>query len=656
LPLTTPLAGVLPAGTFLALAYALRPTTGQLRLGALRSAVLLGAAAVLAVEVMSALHVLTGTAMVALWSATLAATIAGAVVRHRHDRPTVPSAPLSRRMRALATQWTALSTVERLLVATIALLYLGEFVIAVLSPPNNYDSQTYHLPRIEHWAGNGSVAIYPTAIVRQVAMPPGAEYLLLHARLLTGGSAGYNLLQLAAGAGCALLAARITGQLGGARRAQLLAAFLVATAPIVALESTSTQTDLVLAFWVAAVATLVLDDVTGRLPVVGGGVLLGAAVGLVAITKQNGLDAVAPLLLLWLAVRIRRAGLARAAAGAALVGVVALALAAPYLLRVRAEYGNPLGPAYLTDPIAMQRHDPPAVLVNALRVTHGAVQTPVVPANDALARAVDGLGRLLGVAPDDPAITYPDTTFPTPTWAPDEDRASFPASAVPALLGTAFLLVRPAPRVPTERVRVARAYAGALGVAALLYVAMVKWQPWGNRLVIFLLVLAAAPAALWLDAALRRPAPGTVRRAVVGGVTAAVLATGAAAGLASVGYGWPRRLVGTGSVFTGDEQQRLFQRRPQWLPQYQQAAAAVRASGARRVGLVEGYDAWEYPWFVLLPDTEIVSLRSLQPHTPAPAPGSVDAIVCVRAERLCRERVPAGWQLHMLGDVGYALP
>jgi Dolichyl-phosphate-mannose-protein mannosyltransferase len=636
---------------------------------------------------MSALHVLTGAAMVALWSATLAAALAGAALRHRliaASRDAASPSPSPSAFRSLSASpdvgevggragqlirgartllvrarraWAALSGVERGLVATIAALYLGELVIAALSPPNNYDSQTYHLPRIEHWAASGSVAIYPTAIVRQVAMPPGAEYLLLHARLLTGGSAGYNLLQLAAGIGCALIAARIAGQLGGTRRAQLLAAFVVATAPIVALESTSTQTDLVLAFWVAAVATLVLDDlVAGTRRVVGGGALLGAAAGLVAITKQNGLEAVAPLLLLWLVLRIRRAGLVRAAAGAALVAVVALALTAPYLLRVRAEYGNPLGPAYLTSPIAMQRHDPPAVLVNALRVVQGAVQTPVAPANDALARAVDGVGRRLGVDPHDPGITYPDTTFPTPTWAPDEDRASFPASAVLALLGTAFLLVRPAGRVAAERVWTARAYAGAVSAAALLYVAMVKWQPWGNRLIVFLLVLAAAPAALWLDAALRRPTPGTVRRAVVRGLASVVLVAGGAAGALSVGYGWPRRLVGPGSMFTGDDQEQLFQRRPEWLPEYQQAAAAVRASGARRVGLVEGYDSWEYPWFVLLPGTEIVSLRSLQPHTPAPGPQTVDAILCVNADRLCRNLVPTGWQLHPLGDIDYALP
>ena len=55
---------------------------------------------------------------------------------------------------------------------------------------------------------------------------------------------------------CLLVVARITAQLGGGRRAQLLTAFVFATTPMVALQATSTQTDLVCAAWVACTADL----------------------------------------------------------------------------------------------------------------------------------------------------------------------------------------------------------------------------------------------------------------------------------------------------------------------------------------------------------------------------------------------------------------
>src|SRR5581483_5790023 len=211
---------------------------------------------------------------------------------------------------------------------------------------------TYHLPKIEHWVVQRDVAFYPTAIHRQLSMAPGAEYLLLHLRLLTCGDAAYNLLQLAAGIGCALLASRIAGQLGGAARAQLAAAFVVATTPIVVLESTSTQTDLVVAAWVGCVATLVLDQI-GRRTHPADLLLIGGATGLAVLTKATGLLAIGPLLLVWLADQLRRK-LWRAQAGALVIGAVAVAIAGPYLLRVDQQFASPLGPDNLRKSISME--------------------------------------------------------------------------------------------------------------------------------------------------------------------------------------------------------------------------------------------------------------------------------------------------------------
>ena len=148
-----------------------------------------------------------------------------------------------------------LARVERLMVVALGGIFLLDLVVAVIAPPNNFDSQTYHLPKIEHWVQQGDVSFYPTIIDRQLAMAPGAEYLLLHLRLLTGGDGAYNLV-----------AARRRRRRGPRRvphrpaarrwrRAQLVTALIVGTTPMVVLEATSTQTDLVVALWVACVAT-----------------------------------------------------------------------------------------------------------------------------------------------------------------------------------------------------------------------------------------------------------------------------------------------------------------------------------------------------------------------------------------------------------------
>ncbi|MEV4821485.1 glycosyltransferase family 39 protein [Micromonospora sp. NPDC049274] len=723
------LLAVLPIASVLLLTVATTPRgvdpVAPSRLAAVRAALVTGAYAVLVVEVLGALHALTRPAFVAAWLIYLLATAAAVGLRWHRDTPPadvpatprrVPvgaamaagagpetSAPLADRgpegghdaatvqtggvragLRARAAEiWRTTSRGERLLAGTVGGLVLLELLVALLAEPNNFDSQTYHLPKVEHWVAQGDLDFWPTAIHRQVTIPPGAEYLLLHLRLLTGSDALHNLVQWAAGVLCLLVAARITAQLGGGRRAQLITVFVLASTPMVVLQATSTQTDLVCAAWVACAATLVLDGL--RRPTGWGTLLgLGAATGLTAVTKTSGLIAVGPLLVLWGLAQLRLAraarapaaarirpvgGVVRVAAGSALILVVAALVVGPFLARVSAEFGNPLGPPRLRESIPMERHDPASVLVNALRIGHTAFDTPLAPLRSASADAIIDGADAIGVDPQDRAITFGREVFPVPAWYPDEDRVAFPIAGTVALLGALVALVRPR-RIDSGQVGPLRAYAVVVLATVLLHSAMLKWQPWGNRLLLYALVLAVPLAGLWLDALLRRhasratsaaPTTGRGRRSVATRAVVAVLATSALAGVLALSYGFPRRLVGSGSVFTTSDWDTRFLRRPQWADEFRWAAAAVRDSGARRIGLVEQNDNWEYPWWLLLrqPDgrsPDLVSLQSVLPERPPTDPASVDAIVCTGSQPACAKLVPAGWRLEFRGYVGYALP
>ena len=67
-------------------------------------------------------------------------------------------------------------------------LVLG--LIAALMPCTNYDSLTYHLPRVMHWLQNQSVAHYPTSDTRQLESGPWAGFVLANLCLLAGGLLG----------------------------------------------------------------------------------------------------------------------------------------------------------------------------------------------------------------------------------------------------------------------------------------------------------------------------------------------------------------------------------------------------------------------------------------------------------------------------------
>ncbi|MEV1158224.1 glycosyltransferase family 39 protein [Micromonospora chokoriensis] len=747
------LLAVVPAASVLLLTVALRSravdAVAPLRLAVVRSALMTGVYAVLVVELLGAMHALNRPAFVTAWLLFLVAAATAAGLRRRSSRPAPPPAATPRPMLVGAAvssaspdptveppatssgpapprtsrapsgllavavdAWRTAGRGERLLVGTIAGLVLVELLVALLAEPNNFDSQTYHLPKVEHWVAQGDLEFWPTAIHRQVTIPPGAEYLLLHLRLLTGGDQLHNLVQWAAGVLCLLVAARITAQLGGGRRAQLLTAFVLATTPMVVLQATSTQTDLVCAAWVTCAATLVLDGLRRR---TGWGTLLGlgAATGLTAVTKTSGLIAVGPLLVLWGLAQLRLTlaaeaattgpaanaattgpaasaattgpaasaatpapaasaatgavrrprpvgGVARTVGGSVLILLVAAVVVGPFLARVTAEFGHPLGPPRLRESIPMERHDPQSILVNALRIGHTAFDTPLAPLRRAGAEMIiDGAG-VIGVDPQDRAITFGREIFPEPAWYPDEDRVAFPLTGALALIGAVVALARPR-RIDPEQTGPLRAYAVVVLAAVLLHTSMIKWQPWGNRLILYAVVLAVPLAGLWVDALLRRRRANSARRSVATAVAVTVLATSALAGVLALSYGFPRRLVGSGSVFTTSDWDTRFLRRPQWADEFRWAAAAVRDSDARRIGLVQQNDNWEYPWWLLLrqPDgssPDLVALQSVLPERPPADPSSVDAIVCTGSRPACTKLVPAGWRLEFRGYVGYALP
>src|SRR5690606_1227949 len=147
--------------------------------------------------------------------------------------------------------------------------------------------------------------------------------------------------------------------------------------PEVLLQASSTQVDLVAAAWVAALATIVLDEFTrpatplgAPAPPASEALYLGLALGLIAVTKSSGLLAAAPLLLAWGIGRLIRDGrrrrpcqcgrspeqcsrddrfgaaAARARTVAASVAILAIALAivGPFLARMQSTFGHPLGP------------------------------------------------------------------------------------------------------------------------------------------------------------------------------------------------------------------------------------------------------------------------------------------------------------------------
>jgi len=199
------------------------------------------------------------------------------------------------------------------------LLAFGYAVVLGLSTPqNDFDTIVDHLWRAAVWRENEAVG-YPRCDCAPYinAYPPHGEMGVLATTVLGGTD---RFAALAQGGAFVALATGVVGVargLGLSRREALLGALLVATLPVIALQASTAQNDLVVASFLVAAAALLLD--TGR----GAPWLAGGATALALGTKVTAVFGIPILLLVaFLAAPSRR--------GQRLSGVLAGAAAGAY--------------------------------------------------------------------------------------------------------------------------------------------------------------------------------------------------------------------------------------------------------------------------------------------------------------------------------------
>jgi hypothetical protein len=227
--------------------------------------------------------------------------------------------------------------------AVVAALALAlQFVMAIAVAPNNWDSMTYHLARIAYWLQFDSVLHFDGGTVRQLANPPNAEYLQGWTMVFSGSDRLANTVQWFALIGLAAAVAGMARNLRFSREASLFAAALFVVLPQPILQATSTQNDLVVAFFVIAALYLGFRGVRDRSSV--DLALFGVALGLAVGTKGTALLTV-PLLGLVLGLAAWKFsapwGLLARGVGFAVAGAVLLG-SFNYILN-QDTYGEPLG-------------------------------------------------------------------------------------------------------------------------------------------------------------------------------------------------------------------------------------------------------------------------------------------------------------------------
>jgi len=460
---------------------------------------------------------------------------------------------------------------ERLCVASLLLIFLINALVAFVAPPNNWDSMTYHLPRVLHWAANRDVHFYPTQIERQLFYPPGAEFCLLHVHLLTHDDRWFNFLQWLSFVGCALSVSLIAGLLGAALRGQILAALFAATIPMAVLQSTSTQNDLFISFWAIAFVALgfMLRKEFSRTSVYA----MAATLGLGLLAK--GTFFVVFAFLVWVIYALWKKISKHVLAAFCIAGI----LVAGHLARSGM---SPRGRVFLNGQrvnFLMMRHDPAAFAINAICQISSELMLPRLSVNRAIEKVVHKGARLVGVnIGAQKTFGYVYSCPPGSRVVFDEDYASSPLHVV-LIIVLPLLLWRMKPK------REIWFYDACVIAGCSLFVCVIKWQPWITRLHLPLLILFS-------------PLIGVVmgrRKGLAVWVSALLLA----AAFWTIASHQNRPLTGPNRLMQKDRRDYYFVKKRDAALTFAKATNIINSSGCRDVGLLQSGNSWEYPLWAL---------------------------------------------------------
>lgn len=530
-----------------------------------------GAALVVITEILSLPRALDPLSTATAW-VLIAGVSASTAIRNRGNRP-FP-----------CIRFSKLSVDERLLLAVnvgVLLLTLGHGLIAT---PSLWDSLSYHMPRVAHWAQNHSVRHFATHIQRQLWLNPGAEFIVLHFQLLSGGDRLANLPQWLAFAGCITATSLIAQEVGIARRGQIFAAFFVATLPAAVAQATGNQVDLVHAFWLCSMVSVGLRMIRdGREnSTVSQAVLFGAALGLAVLTKATAVLFAAPFCA-WFLVGKRQRATRKRLVIASVAFAVAASVNVGHVTRNYLVYGAALSPLSESSEHLNQTVTPAGLASNFARNFAMHFWTRWKGVNSALYQAVETFHHALGITVNESAYTWRTTRFEPRRDEYDEMLGGSPLHVllIAGSAGAVLLGLRRAHGPITYLI-------ACVLSGAILFSLFLRWQPWHTRLQAPLLILAASTVAY----AIEKKTPTAAFRVLAG-----VLLLNAIPFL----FRNPARpLIGQRAIYRIPRESRYFMESPWLEPFYQDLTSYVARTDCSRVGLWMRGNYLEYPLWALL--------------------------------------------------------
>jgi len=536
----------------------------DLRESFLTSAVATGFFIALSTELLSVFDSIAYIWLVLCWTVYLSGL---AVWRYR-SQPTAEPVP-----RPQTTVY------QNILLALLLCIFGVSGITAIVAAPNNFDSLTYHLPRIMHWIQNRSVEHYPTHIDRQLVLAPFSEFGIMHLHVLSGGDRFDNCVQWFSMVGSAVGVSLIVRALGGGLNSQIVSAVIAVSVPMGLLQSTSTQNDYAVTFWLVCLTYYVIK--AKQCPDARHALLVGLSLAFAIFTKGTAYLVALPFMLVYTWVVITATGFKKGTAYLLVVFAMILLVNGGHYARNMKVYGDPISPGTGNDIICKSFGVTPTISCITKNVATQLV-SGFRDADLALAALTGYVHDAIGVQVNDPDLTA-DRDFILQTKN-HEDFAPNPLHMMLMLLAAAALVLG-RKRYPRDTML----FAAAAILSFVVLSVGIKWNPFISRYFLPVLVISAPFLSLIYDVPKMRP--------VVNACAILLLLCS----FPVLAENEMRPLLGEKSVLVTERIDQYFMTRPQARQYFAATANMIKQQGITNVGILDrDGNMWEYVLWVML--------------------------------------------------------
>lgn len=385
-----------------------------------------------------------------------------------------------------------------------SLLGFGIFLLALFTVPYNWDSMTYHLPRITHWVQNKSVAHYITNDMRHLTSPPLFEFINLHVYIFSGQKDYFlNLLQYSCFMTNAMLIYYITKRLVGKDKYCWLSALLFISMPIAFGEALNTKVDhfstLILLIFVYFLLDLLepgchlnknKDNIWRVL-------VLSSCIGFGYLAKPSVMFGMIIFSCWLLVVCIHRKDKIQDIF--VLIGLAAgviLVIVTPEILRNLFSFGaishSATGAKQLVGTL-----NPIYMFVNAIKNYALNLPNKYVDIKDILEHGVYWIAYILKVEINHASISEDGNTFYLHQAGEyGHDTAINPIITIFTTIVTIWLIIR---RIKTEKVEFAEKYSWVAVISFVVFLHFLRWEPYVNRYILSYFALLCPVISVWLS-------------------------------------------------------------------------------------------------------------------------------------------------------------